>query len=309
MKYKYIFGPIPSRRFGLSLGVDLVPFKTCSFNCIYCECGRTTNLTLERKEYIDVTDIINELKDFLSNKPEIDFITITGSGEPTLNSGIGRLATFLKTNFGGYKTALLTNGTLLHDSEVVESVKTIDVIKVTLNAVDDPTLCKINKPAESVTMGKIIEGIISLRKNFTNKIWIELFIIPGINDDDDKLLDLKIELIKINPDVVHLNSLDRPGAFQNAVPADHDTLLRVKKILEPLPVEIISKVKNNVSKESDNAEDFILSIIKRRPSTVEDIVISSGLSKKEIEVQINKLKEDHKIIEKKMDRGIFYLIR
>jgi wyosine [tRNA(Phe)-imidazoG37] synthetase (radical SAM superfamily) len=315
MNYKYLFGPVPSRRFGMSLGVDLVPFKTCTFDCIYCECGKTTDLTVERKEYIQADLIIAELDDFLKSHPALDFITLTGSGEPTLNLGIGKIVKHLKRYFGGYRVAILTNGTLLDDDCLIDDINMADVIKVTLNAADDNTLCRINQPHGSVGIDGIMSGIRKLRANFKNEIWIELFVIPGINDTDVVLSRLKEELSKINPDVIHLNSLDRPGSFAGAVPASGEILGKVKKFLEPMPVKIISKVADNVNNDNGKSgfetdpEEAIVSIIKRRPSTADDIVMISSLPKDRILKLIAGLKEKNIIGEKIMERGIFYFVR
>ncbi|MFW5959946.1 MAG: radical SAM protein, partial [Chitinivibrionales bacterium] len=128
--YRYVFGPVPSRRLGLSLGVDLIPFKTCSLDCVYCECGRTIDLTALRKEYVDYNEVTDELKHYLDSLPELDFITFSGSGEPTLNSRIGDITEYLKSNWPDYNLALLTNGTLLYDPEVRRDIQLIDLVKI-----------------------------------------------------------------------------------------------------------------------------------------------------------------------------------
>ena len=142
MDYRYIFGPVPSRRFGLSLGIDLVPQKVCSLNCLYCECGKTTQLTLERKEYIKSDDIIDEIKTYLKTPPKIDVITITGSGEPTLNSKIGEIINYIKKNYN-YTTVLLTNGTLLYLRDVRNEITTFDIVKISFDAISQNNFKKL----------------------------------------------------------------------------------------------------------------------------------------------------------------------
>ena len=146
MKYKHLFGPVPSRRLGLSLGIDPIPYKTCSFDCVYCECGATTKLTAARKEYIPVDEIISELDSFLSSNPTLDYITFSGSGEPTLNIGIGRVISYLKKNFSQYKIAVLTNSSLFSDPEVREELLLADVIMPSLDAVSENVFQKITDP-------------------------------------------------------------------------------------------------------------------------------------------------------------------
>ena len=144
--YKYIFGPVPSRRLGISLGVDIIPHKTCSLNCVYCECGRTTNLTTKRGEYTPVELIWEELKDFLSGNPKLDFITFSGSGEPTLHTGIGEIVDFIKADYPQYKLALLTNSTLFSQGNVIEQVIDMDVIIASLDVATEKNFIRINRP-------------------------------------------------------------------------------------------------------------------------------------------------------------------
>lgn len=151
-KYKYLFGPVPSRRLGISLGVDLVLHKTCSLNCIYCECGRTTNLTVQRNEYVPTEIVLSELNHFLASNPKLDYITFSGSGEPTLHSGIGEIVNYLKNNFPSYKIALLTNGTLFNQSKIRQEVKSIDLILPSLDAVSDKVFQKINQPFRELSI-------------------------------------------------------------------------------------------------------------------------------------------------------------
>ena len=157
--YNYLFGPVPSRRLGISLGVDLVPHKTCSLNCIYCECGRTTNLTIERKAYVPTETVLAELKTFLEPKPKLDYITFSGAGEPTLHSGIGEIVKFLKTNFPNYKIALLTNGTLFYQPELIKEVKSIDLILPSLDAASDLVFRKLNRPFPKLHIETMIEEL------------------------------------------------------------------------------------------------------------------------------------------------------
>jgi wyosine [tRNA(Phe)-imidazoG37] synthetase (radical SAM superfamily) len=167
--YNYIFGPVVSRRLGLSLGIDLVPMKTCSFDCVYCECGATTELTIERKEYVPTDDVCREIGQFMQNTSQkVDYITFSGSGEPTLHTGIERVIGYIKQNFPKQKIALLTNATLFNDKKVRDGVLDCDLIVPSLDAISPSVFERILGPHPSVTSGTVLEGIISLRKESLN---------------------------------------------------------------------------------------------------------------------------------------------
>lgn len=308
MKYKHLFGPVPSRRLGLSLGIDPVPYKTCSFDCVYCECGATTKLTAARNEYIPVDEIISELDSFLSSNPTLDYITFSGSGEPTLNIVIGRVISYLKKNFSQYKIAVLTNSSLFSDPEVREELLLADVIMPSLDAVSENVFQKINRPASGINISEIINGLINFRKEFSAKIWLEIFIITGINDTDEEIEKLHAVLNKINPDLIQLNSLDRPGTENWVVPADEETLEKFKKKFADLPVVTISNYQNREKIGSYNLkiEDAILSTISRRPCTAEDLSEILDIHIAELNKYLDTLHENGRIEAVKKPRGIFF---
>ncbi|MBN2355464.1 radical SAM protein, partial [candidate division KSB1 bacterium] len=270
--YKYLFGPVPSRRLGISLGIDLIPPKTCSLNCIYCECGRTTKLTITRKEYVPTDEVIAELKHFLGSKPKLDYITYSGSGEPTLHSGIGRITESLKTDFPDYRIALLTNGTLFYQPGLIEEVQAIDVILPSLDAVSDDVFIKINRPLPSLKIEAIVEGLIELRKKYPGPIWLEIFIVPGLNDSDAEIEKIATVVGRIQPERIQLNTLDRPGAVAWVEPASKSVLEKIAQKLGDR-AEIIAHFRKREQVASYNAdvESAILQTIKRRPCTVDDL--------------------------------------
>ncbi|MFY9303566.1 MAG: radical SAM protein [Atribacterales bacterium] len=217
MAKKCIFGPILSRRLGSSLGINLLPYKTCSLNCIYCECGVTTNLTTERKEYIPTQEVIESLKkyaassQFRSAPPYC--ITFAGWGEPTLHSALGEIAHFIKKLFPEQKLVLITNGTLFaFYEELLEEIKEMDIIIPSLDAASPQALQAIDQPHPRITLNSYIESLIKLRKHFPGEIWLEVFIVEGINDSERELNFLKEKIALVSPHRVQINALDRNPA-------------------------------------------------------------------------------------------------
>ncbi len=220
----YLFGPIPSRRLGRSLGIDLLPYKTCTLDCVYCECGSTTNCTRKRKEYVPTEEVIAELDQYLSSAPDLDFITFSGSGEPTLHSKIEEIIEFIKTNYSQYKVALLTNATLFTNPQVIEEVTEVDVIVPSLDAVSEAVFQKINNPAPELTSEEVISGLAELRKNYSGQLWLEMFMIPKVNDTGREIELFRETIVRLDPDQVQLNTLDRPGVKSWVLPVSRPKL-------------------------------------------------------------------------------------
>ncbi|KQC03513.1 MAG: radical SAM protein [Methanoculleus sp. SDB] len=308
MGFQYLFGPVPSRRLGVSLGIDLVPFKTCSFNCIFCECGPTTDLTTERKEYVPTDDVIRELDTFLASHPHLDFITFSGSGEPTLHTGIGAIARHVKERFPGYRLALLTNSSLLSDAKVRNDILDIDVVIPSLNAVSERVFRKINRSHPSLSPDQITDGLIAFRSEYSGAIWLEIFIIPGLNDTPGELDLLKAALRKIRPDKVQLNTLDRPGVVDWVNPSPASDMERIARHLDYPGVEIITgaESRSEIPCFSADVLETILRTIRRRPCTMQDLARITGLHPDEITKYTGILRERNLILEKREERGIFY---
>lgn len=272
---KYCFGPVQSRRLGVSLGVDLVPYKTCTLNCVYCECGRTTVLIDEIKEYVPTNAVIGELNAILFAHPDLDVITFSGSGEPTLHSGIGTIIDYLKNNYR-YKIAVLTNGTLLHSSDVRERLYHADIVIPSLDAATEHAFTKICRPHRSLSIKTIIKGIAQFRKEFKSLLILEIFIVPGINDIPSELEALVNAAHFINPHRIQLNYLDRPGAEKWVAKVSIEILKQLAALFNPIPVDIPSTPEYRLVGLSLPLQEMILSTIERRPSTVEDLAYSLG---------------------------------
>jgi wyosine [tRNA(Phe)-imidazoG37] synthetase (radical SAM superfamily) len=309
--YKYLFGPVPSRRLGISLGVDLVPHKVCSLNCLYCEVGTTTLLTTERKEYIPYNRITEELNHYFSHHPDPDYITFSGSGEPTLNLKTGKIIHYIKQNKPELPVAVLTNGTLLSDKKVRDELKLANVVLPSLDAATEKTFQTINRPASQIWLEQYIQGIIDFRNEFSGQLWLEVFIAPGYNDNTDDLDALKKAIQAINPDRIQLNTLDRPGTIANIKPATHEDLKKIIDYWKLKHVEIIAAGPERRSIQSFNneVESAILTTIKRRPCTVDDLIKILGLHKNEINKYLDVLESDGKVESIRLKRGLFYQIQ
>jgi len=309
--YNHLFGPVPSRRLGISLGLDLVPMKTCTLNCIYCECGRTTHLTLNRKEYVPFEEIKKEITHFLSHNPKPDYITFSGSGEPTLNSTIGDVVRFIKTQDFNIPVAVLTNGTLLFQKKVRDDIKDATVVIPSLDAATEKAFAKIGRPNPKLNIDAVIEGLIQFRKEYSGQIWLEIFIVPKINDTKEELTELKNAIEKINPDLVQLNTLDRPGTIQNIRSATSRELKSILDFWQLDNAEIIAKPpkrKELLSYRKD-AESAILETIARRPCTLQDLTELLGMHMNEVNKYLDVLEADKKIKVVKQNRGFFYQIQ
>ncbi len=306
--YQYLFGPVPSRRLGMSLGVDLVPKKVCSLDCVYCEVGKTTKLTIERKEYVPYDKIIEELSHYFENNPDPDFVTFSGSGEPTLNIRIGDVIKFIKENKPDIPIAVLTNGTLLYDKQVRDELKFADIVLPSLDAATEGVFKKINHPPTALTLNKYLQGLIEFRKEFVGKIWLEILILPGYNDSDNELTELRKIILQINPDSVQINTLDRPGTEANLCGATKAELRRVVDFLNLDNVEIIAAApqRKNIQSYRSDAETAILETIARRPCTLDDLVQILGMHRSEINKYLDVLDSEDKIEAVQQSRGFFY---
>ncbi len=306
--YKYLFGPVPSRRLGVSLGVDLVPKKVCSLDCVYCEVGKTTKLSSERLPYIPFEKLTAELEDFMSKNPEPDYMTLTGSGEPTLNSRFGDIVNFIKSNYPQVKTSVLTNGTLLHDPQVRRELSRVDLIMPSLDAAGERAFRLINRPDPEHTLERHIQGLIDLRREFNGPIWLEVLLLKGYNDDAEELARLKEAILEINPDSVQLNTLDRPGIIDDLLPLSHAELQQIADDWALPRVEIIARPKEGatIGIQSENVSAGILQTIARRPCTLADLQQIVGLHADEIQHHLNHLEAEGTIRQNRVGDLLFY---
>lgn len=307
--YKHLFGPVPSRRLGMSLGIDLIPKKVCSLDCVYCEVGETTKLTTEWMEYVKYEKVVEEISHFMSSNPKIDYITFSGSGEPTLNIRIGDVLNFIKDNYPDVKTAVLTNGTLLSQKHVRDELLRADVILPSLDAAGEEAFRKINRPHPDISLQEYIQGLIELRKEYKGEIWLEVLFLKGYNDSVEELTRLKEAITKINPDRIQLNTLDRPGILKDLAPMTNAELQSIADFFGSLNTEIIASQMERTAIESYNGdiESAILETIARRPCTLDDLHKLLGIHVNEINKYLGTLERNGKITCQKLERGVFYL--
>lgn len=294
---------MPSRRLGRSLGVDLVPFKTCSYDCIYCQLGRTTNKTLERKQWVPLEQVVNQLKGKLYLKP--DYITLSGSGEPTLFDRTGELISSIKS-LTNVPVAVLTNGSLLWMSEVRQSLMKADLVVPSLDAGSERIFRYINRPHSNITFSKMLEGLARFRSEFAGQYWLEVFLLAGVNTPVAEIDELAKCINLIKPDKVQLNTVTRPPA---------------ETFAEPVPKEQLEAIAEKLYKNAEVIADFtgvhlretyttrrndILTLLRRRPCSVEDIASGLGLHRNEVVKYIQELASRNEIESRPQNNRLYY---
>ena len=268
--YKHVFGPVPSRRLGISLGVDLVLSKSCNLNCIFCECGATKKIQLERQRFKDMNEILNEIQSVLKDiKP--DYITFSGSGEPTLSLDLGNISKAIKEDlkYKG-KICLITNSLLLANEQVIKELEYIDLIVPTLNTLKQDIFEKIVRPDYRTSVDEIKKGFINLNNsNYKGKIWIEIFILENINDSEENFIEIAnfLNSENIRYDKIQLNTIDRVGAERDLKAISFDKILKAKRILEENGlhnIEIIKSLNELEEKQKIQVNQELLDNMKQK---------------------------------------------
>lgn len=324
--HRHIFGPVPSRRLGMSLGIDLVPYKTCTLNCVYCECGKTTDLTIKRKNFFNLNDLFFEIKTALKKKRKIDHITLSGAGEPTLNKDIGRVIRKIKS-MTAIPVAVLTNGTLLYRKDVREDLKCADIVIPSLDAVSEKVFNKINRAHKNLKLSRIIEGMKRFRKEYGNKIWLEILVVRGYNDSIKEFKKIATAVRKIKPDRIQLNTCIRPGTVRGLKPLKYRALRKFAGYFN-VPVDIFAKDMPGEKYKATKSlrgrspwqsqlqsgkfkmrDEEIIEMLKRRPCTIRDLCTVSNSSARIVTERLRKLKSSGLRIksEKKNSLEYFYI--
>jgi wyosine [tRNA(Phe)-imidazoG37] synthetase (radical SAM superfamily) len=305
---KYVFGPVPSRRLGFSLGVDILPYKTCSFDCIYCELGPTTCRTIALTEPVSIKDVLSEVDACLASpRQRIDWLTISGSGEPTLHPELGTLIRAIKKKYA-LPLALITNGSLFFDPAVVERVKEADLIIPSLDTVDPEAFQVINRPHPELRIASIVEGLIRLGRLASPRIWLEVLFLRGINDQPAQIEALCRAIEKINPEKVQINTVVRPPVESFARALDYRALEVIRNKMGSR-AEIIAPPTAKVDRQNEMLESEILALVARRPCTAEDLSRLTGLSPQQTEALLHRLQGQQQIDRQVFNRKDFFLRR
>jgi len=279
---RHVFGPVWSRRLGRSLGIDLIPFKTCTFDCVYCQLGRTTEKTATRREYVPLTDVLSEVERKLDAGPAPDFLTLSGSGEPTLYSRIGDLIAALHERTT-LPAAVLTNSSLLWDPAVRAEILAADLVLPSLDAGDETIFQHVNRPVASLTLERIVAGLVAFRREFRGPIWLEVFLLGGLTAVPERADDIARIVERLAPDRVQINSVARPPLEEFAFPVPVDTQRQLARRF-PGRVEIVAAMVAAApgGGAAEASDEDILALIRRRPVTLDDITLGLGWPRAEV---------------------------
>jgi wyosine [tRNA(Phe)-imidazoG37] synthetase (radical SAM superfamily) len=307
--FRYLYGPVPSRRLGRSLGIDLIPHKICTYDCIYCQIGKTTEKTLSRKEYVPIKEIMEEVERFLKEgTASVDHLSLTGSGEPTLHSQIRSVIEGIKATTS-LPIAVLTNGSLLYEEEVRQDLLRADVVLPSLDAVSPKVFMKINRPRPGFSIKKVIEGLVEFRKIYKGQIWLEILFCKSVNDGKEELLRMKKVLDRFRPDRIHINTVIRPPSEKWAVPLNQKEMEEIRAFFGE-KAEIISEFDRHPPVLSErNIPEKILKILKRRPLSLSDLSKGMGITRDELETYLNPLIQESKIQSRLFGDSIYYEIK
>lgn len=304
---KYVFGPVPSRRLGFSLGVDLVPFKTCSLDCTYCQLGKTTHKTIERKAFTSLDDTVAELKSALQQHQKVDYITLAGSGEPTLSTQLGAIIASIK-EITATPVAVLTNGTLLHQGEVREELLAADVVIPSLDTVSQDIFTLINRPHPELTVAQMITGLESFRRVFSGQLWLEILLVRGINDSPEELTKIKDVLSSIGLDMIQLNTPVRPVTDRSCKPLTPQELACCKEILGE-PCEVIAAFDGRQHVLEVNLQEKICAMLSRRPLNLSEVADSLGMGREQTTEILTLLEKEGKIEFQKHGVECYYQVK
>ena len=303
-QYKYLFGPVPSRRFGRSLGVDLTPYKTCTQDCVFCQLGRTTDLTVTREEYVPINEVIGELGGWLKKNGKADYITLSGSGEPTLHSCFHEALRFVR-EISNIKTVLLTNGSLFSIPEVRSAASIAHIVKVSLSAYDQETHKWINRPHPTIQFKQFVDGLKMFRSQFTGEMWMEVFLIWGMNSTPSDVSRIASIAEEIRPDRIHLNTAVRPPLeeFVEAVPKEQ--IISLCPLFCPT-AEVIADFNAERDIELKVNKETVLAMLRRRPCTARQIAEVFGMHLNEVSKYLGNLKQAGQIREEWKNGDIYY---
>jgi len=277
---EHVLGPVPSRRLGRSLGVDFVPCKVCTLDCVYCQVGRTTQKTLARQMFAPVDTILAEVREKLKRGPRPNHITLAGSGEPTLHLGLDEIVDGIK-GISAVPVAVLTNGTLLTDPAVRRACAAADVVLPSLDAGDEDTFQAVNRPAPGLSLSRLAQGLATFRDEYHGEMWLEVFLIRGVNSSGEQLRKIRKLVERIRPDRVQLNTAVRPTAEEGVAALTEAEMAKLCRMLGP-NAEVIADFSGARGQPAFVArKEEVLAMIRRRPVTLDDIAVGLGVHRNE----------------------------
>ncbi|HSA95620.1 MAG TPA: radical SAM protein [Acidobacteriota bacterium] len=280
-EHRFVYGPVASRRLGFSLGVDVIPFKTCTLDCVYCQLGSTGRTTVRRRGFFPPRRILAQVRAAVRSGQRIDVITFSGSGEPTLNKDIGRLIRSIK-RMARLPVAVLTNGTLLARREVRRDLAAADIVIPSLDAGPAELFRRVNRPHATLVNEKVIDGLARFRDEYAGEIRLEIMLVRGVNDSPAAVRALKAAVARIRPDRIELNTVVRPPAERAAKPLGAAALGRIRRELGPRAEVVASFARTKrVQASAGSLEAAVLATVRRRPQTTDDIAVALGRSRGE----------------------------
>ncbi|MDX9862090.1 MAG: radical SAM protein [Rhodospirillales bacterium] len=304
MRIRNVFGPVPSRRLGRSLGVDLVPTKACSYDCVYCQLGRTTFKTVERREYVPMTDVLMEVEERLATGVSADFITLSGSGEPTLHSDCGDILRTIKT-LTHIPVAVLTNSSLLGDPQVREELMAADLVIPSLDAGDAAMFAKINRPHPAVDFSAMVEGLAAFSHAFTGRLWLEIFLLDGLTANEEEARKIATHAARVRADKVQLNTVSRPPAEEVAKAPPHRRLTELASLFGS-NAEVICGFSGTMEEHEFLAgRARVLDLLQGGPKTLDDVAHLSGINRNETVKYLEALLNDG-LVHSKVRQDIRY---
>lgn len=265
---KYIYGPVPSRRLGISLGVSPIPKKTCNYSCVYCQLGRTDHMTNEPENFFPVEDIIREFEKSIKDNESYDVVTIVGEGEPTLYADLKSLIKEIKARINK-PVAVITNGALLYDKKVQDALNYADIVLPTFDAYDELSFKKINRPHGKLSFALVYQGIIDFSKQYKGQLWLEMMLVKGYNDNKESIKKYQEKLTKINYDKLYLNTPVRPPAESYIKPISHKKMAELENKLAGISIELLTS--DGFYSNIEDHKEAIKSIIKRHPMNQHEI--------------------------------------
>ena len=302
---QYVYGPVPSRRLGRSLGVDLIPFKTCSYDCIYCQVGPTTNRTVERREYVPTDTVLAQVQERLAGlAAPPDYITLAGSGEPTLHNGLGRLASEIK-RCTDVPVAVLTNGSLLFEPAVADALAEADLVVPSLDAPGVSLWRHVNRPHPDLVWEQMIGGLETFTARFGGQVWLEVMLLSGVTGLDAEVRKIAALAKGIGPDRVQLNTAVRPAAESFALPLSREGLQELARLFDP-PAEVVADFREPAAQEGAATPDDVLDLLFRRPCSAKDVADGLGIRPNEALKLIDELTGAGRAEAVRRDTGVFY---